>query len=38
MREVCWKEKLPQRRVIIGSYGGHKDLNEMAARAEGDEA
>jgi hypothetical protein len=33
-----WKEKLPQGRVIIGSYNGHKDLNEMAAEVGWDAA
>ena len=27
-----WKEKIPHGRVIIGSYDGHKDLNEMAVK------
>ena len=27
-----WKEKIPHGRAIVGEYGGHKDLNEMAVK------
>ena len=33
-----WKEKLPQGRVIIGNYAGHKDLSEMATEVGWDAA